>query len=300
MGPGFAVPLANQLVAGPGAGAHVVIGNQTIIPAELQAFYTADYASTLGGGQIFYFGGAAPQAYYYLVFTTNTAHGQLQIAEGFVVWAAGTPSVVPWRHMYRPDNTPGLGGTVVQIDESSLGSSMIWGDGGSPDYTFDIQTAAQSGNPAAFLKYGNFPLPLALLQSEQQNQTANVTLSSAFQNLTNASLTVQSGSAENVIGGAKPFMVWASFDIAVSVAAVGDVQCQCTFDGVAMAGGLARAYLNTVGRMTVSYEWRGLLTDRTTHTLQLQARKTVAGGTAVAGQDHTTLQYLIMDDTQPA
>lgn len=269
---------------------HTVIGPD--VPAELAAYYAAKVPSiTLTGGTFEYFGGN-PNPYRYHAVAANATPGQIQIAEGYVVWNAGVATIVPSAHLSRP--TDNLSSThQVWYDPDDFGSSHIW----SPNSTrgFDIQTMAGATQDYPFVKWNGDPLDV--MQVDYLGQSvADLTLSSADQFLAGSlSFTVHGG---NNLGS---IYILGVFDFDVTVAAAGQRVIGVLYrDGAAVVVPLATLTQVAVGRATVAQIWQYVPSDHNTHTFDLYARKTGAGGTAICRQNGTRMFGLCKDVIIPA
>lgn len=263
------------------------------IPAELAAYYLANHAAVFSGCTLEYFGGN-PNPYHYRAVTNSATFGQLQIAEGYVVWNGATPNVAPTTHYFRPGNTLGALQQVIHHDPDDTGSSTIW----SPNSAgaLDIQTNL---NVAPH----NFPFVKAL-----SAQPLNVTTTDYLgQGVADLTLTT----ADQFVAGDMSFITYGhntgfnrifilgvfDFDVTVAGAArcVGDLY----IDGANVVNPIATFSMAAVGRATVAQLWTYVPADHNSHTFQLQARKTAAVGTAVCRQGSTRMIGLCVDPIQP-
>lgn len=89
-------------------------------------------------------------------------------------------------------------------------------------------------------------------------------------------------------------MVTGTFDFDASVLGFGVCVGELQLDGATVSG-QAIYGPSATGRQTVSQTWRVPIAATGSHTLRLMASKTVAAGTAVANNIHTTLSFLILE-----
>jgi len=149
-----------------------------------------------------------------------------------------------------------------------------------------------------------FPVPegVAATYSPAGERAARVWPPTTIEAQANAALTL-STTATLVAGTSDTFttsipnalaLVTGTFDFDATVLGFGVAVGELQLDG-ATAPGQAIYGPSATGRQTVSQTWVLAIATAGSHTLRLMASKTVAGGTVVANNIHTTLSFLILE-----
>ncbi len=143
-----------------------------------------------------------------------------------------------------------------------------------------------AGAPVAILRGESSWLALGVprtypAQTFYVASSANVTMTTLAQDITDADITV-------TVAEATPYHAIAVFDFAVNTAAATTGVGSLLLDTVALIGSAICSSVTSVGRWTVTQQWTGTLTAGS-HTFQLSALKTGAGGVLVVNSPSTTL-----------
>lgn len=184
---------------------------------------------------------------------------------------------------YPPNN----GLRVGVVDSiSSTGVAVVSVSGKVVPIAFLDPAGYVVGAPVAILRGESSWLALGVprtypAQTFSVASTADVTMTTLAQDITDATLTM-------VVAEATPYHAIAVFDFAVNTAAATTGVGSLLLDTVALAGTAQCSSVTSVGRWTICQQWHGTLTAGS-HTFNLSARKTGAGGVVVVNQINTTL-----------
>jgi hypothetical protein len=249
----------------------------------LADYYDTNHGITFVMGRFEYSGGN-PSPYYYRCVSTTSVTGEIQVAEGWVVWDGATSHVVPTDHYGRPSNSLGTYYTH-QVDPDTKGSTTEFSPGSTGP--FAVITAPNPDDVIPMVGRTGGPVqPMSVVMMDYLTAVPDLTLSSADQIVSGTvSYNIQGLSAG--LGG---IMVVAFIDVDVTVAAAGQRVVGTLYrDGAAMVTPLATFSQVAVGRATIGMIWRYEPSDANDHTFDLYVRKTGAGGTAIVRANGTRL-----------